>query len=240
MKKAKYGIDAPFVPVSYSIFILALFLIGFLFVSAGHQWAYNFFGYGLFCCVLLSIYMHTTLKGKYQIWNKVLSEWKLNQNAHFLDLGCGRGAIFYLIVKTLGKTVKGTGIDLWRKVDQSGNDRSIAMNNAAIEGVSNQIQLITGDMRSLPFQNNSFDFVTSNMAIHNIKQKMDRRKALKEAYRVLKSGGILIIVDISYGKEYKAVVEELGMVNVTLKNAGWQGWWSGPFVSTYILTATKC
>ncbi|MCM2534778.1 class I SAM-dependent methyltransferase [Neobacillus pocheonensis] len=239
MKKAKYGVDAPLVPLSYSICTIALFLLGIVMVSIGYKWAYNFFGYGFFCFVFLSIYMHTTLKGKYQIWNNILSELNLNQSSYFLDLGCGRGAIFYLIIKKLGKSVRGTGIDLWRKVDQSGNDLSIAEENAEIEGVNNQVELITGDIRKLPFKDNSFDFVTSNLAIHNIKLKSDREKALKEAYRVLKSGGKLIIADISKVKEYKNIVEDLGMVNVTLKNAGWQGWWSGPWVSTYILIATK-
>jgi arsenite methyltransferase len=239
MKKAKYGVDAPLVPLSYSICTIALIVLGAIMVSVGYKWAYNFFGYGFFCFVFLSIYMHTTLKGKYQIWNKILSNLNLNQNCHFLDLGCGRGAIFYLIIKRLGKSIRGTGIDLWRKVDQLGNDISIAEKNAEIEGVQNQVELITGDIRNLPFKDNSFDLVTSNLAIHNIKHKTDREKAIKEAIRVLKIGGKLIIVDISKIKEYKSIVEDLAMDNVTLTNAGWQGWWSGPWVSTYILMATK-
>jgi SAM-dependent methyltransferase len=239
MKKAKYGVDAPMVPLSYSICTIALILVGIITALVGYKYAYNFFAYAFFCLLFLSIYMHTTLKGKYEIWNKILSDLKLNQKAHFLDLGCGRGAIFYLIVKTLGESIRGTGIDLWRKVDQSGNDLSIAKENAEIERVSQQVELMTGDIRNLPFNDNSFDFVTSNLVIHNIKRKPEREKALKESHRVLKSGGTLIIADISKIKEYKAVVENLGMVDITLKNAGWQGWWSGPWVSTYILIAKK-
>jgi cyclopropane fatty-acyl-phospholipid synthase-like methyltransferase len=65
-----------------------------------------------------------------------LADLKLKQNAHFLDLECGQGAILNIIVKTLGNSKRSSGIDLWRNVDQSGNDLSIAKENAEIEWVS--------------------------------------------------------------------------------------------------------
>ncbi|NEY20224.1 class I SAM-dependent methyltransferase [Bacillus ginsengihumi] len=239
MNEPKYGIDAPIVPISYFSCFVILALLGIILISLGHDWAFWLLGYAFFCLICLFFYMHSTLKGKFTIWNNILADLEIKQQAHFLDLGCGRGAIFYLIIKKLGTTVQGTGIDLWKKIDQSGNGIDIARKNAELEGISKQIDLITGDIRSLPFKDQYFDFVTSNLVIHNIHQKADREKALQEAHRVLKEGGKLIITDISKVKEYKCVLENLGMVNITLKNAGWQGWWTGPWVPTYILIATK-
>lgn len=44
-------------------------------------------------------------------------------------------------------------------------------------------------MIELPFENKKYDFVTASMAIHNIKPKQNRYKALDEATRVLKQRG---------------------------------------------------
>lgn len=56
-------------------------------------------------------------------------------------------------------------------------------------------------MIELPFENKKYDFVTASMAIHNIKPKQNRYKALDEATRVLKTEGLLIILDTGNHKK---------------------------------------
>ena len=83
-----------------------------------------------------------------------------------------------------------TGIDLWSTHDQSGNARDVTLRNAALEGVSDRIDIETGDMRALPFPDGTFDVVVSSLAIHNISSNAARAQAIAEAWRVLKRAGV--------------------------------------------------
>jgi arsenite methyltransferase len=57
--------------------------------------------------------------------------------------------------------------------------------------VADRVELDTGDMRQLPFADNTFDLIISNMALHNIPSAAGRRAAIDEAVRVLRPGGRL-------------------------------------------------
>jgi len=84
-------------------------------------------------------------------------------------------------------------------------------------------------MTDLPFPDNSFDLVLSNIAIHNVKGKVVRNKVIEEAVRVLKPGGRLLIADMRGTSQYRDRLVQLGMTGVTRKNLGWRLWWSGPW-----------
>ncbi len=64
-------------------------------------------------------------------------------------------------------------------------------------------------------------------------------KAIDEALRVLRPGGRLLIADISATAQYKVRLAALGALDITRRNLGWRLWWSGPWMPTYLLTATK-
>lgn len=66
---------------------------------------------------------------------------------------------------TLGQAV---GVDLWRSQDQSGNDIQFTRVNAEHAGVADRIELHTADMTELPFADDSFDVVTSALAIQHL------------------------------------------------------------------------
>jgi len=50
-----------------------------------------------------------------------------------------------------------------------------------------------GDVRNLPFSDNSFDLVVSNSTLDHFLTAEDIHRSLQELYRVLKSGGELVI-----------------------------------------------
>ena len=111
--------------------------------------------------------------------------------------------------------------------------------NAIAEDVADRVELHTGDMTALPFEDNTFDVVVSSLAIHNISGLAGREKAVDEAVRVLRPGGRLRIADIRGTKQHQAQLIRIGMSEVTRSRLGWRFWWGGPWAATRLVTATK-
>jgi ubiquinone/menaquinone biosynthesis C-methylase UbiE len=92
------------------------------------------------------------------------------------------------------------------------------LHNAAVEGVSDRVDVETGDARALPMRDASFDAVVSSLAIHNIPDAEGRAQAIREAVRVLKPGGQIAIQDIMHTGQYMKVLRECGMDDVRRTN----------------------
>jgi len=114
----------------------------------------------------------------------------------------------------------------------------VTRRNATIEGVLERVAIETGDMRSLPFADGSFDLVLSSLAIHNIRTRLDRAKAVAEGWRVLKPGGRLLIADIRSTALYAKTLDALGAMTTT-RRLGWRFWYGNPFAATTLVTASK-
>lgn len=153
-------------------------------------------------------------------------------------MGCGRGAVLTAVARRL-TTGRVTGVDIWSTSDQSGNARDVTLRNASLEGVSDRVQIETGDMRALPCADATFDLVVSSLAIHNIRSNADRRRAIQEAFRVLKPGGRIVIADIRATAVYADELRTLGAADVRRRRLGWRFWWGNPFGATTLLTASK-
>lgn len=229
--KGSYGIDAP-----YLLPVLALLLIANLVqgVMSGKLWP--FLGAALILgCAALGFY--ASRLGKFLVWGELLDGLKLSGDERILDIGCGRGAVLMLAAQRL-RTGRAIGLDLWRKGDQSGNGADATERNAVAEGVADRVELRTADMTALPFENASFDVIVSSIAIHNV-DRPGRDKTIEEAVRVLRRGGRLMIADLSATRQYLARLNDLGMTNVERINLGWRMWWTGPWLSTHLVTASK-
>jgi ubiquinone/menaquinone biosynthesis C-methylase UbiE len=192
----------------------------------------------LFLLGISSFMFHTTLRGKFLVWAELLDGLGLRGDERILDLGCGRGAVLLMAAQRL-TTGRAVGVDLWRNADQSGNSAEATLRNAVAEGVADRVELHTGDMRALSFENDRFDVVVSSLAIHNISGRPDRDKAIEEAARVLRPGGRLMIADIWATRQYQAQLSKLGMRDVARRRLGWRLWWGGPWAPTYLVTAVK-
>jgi arsenite methyltransferase len=182
-------------------------------------------------------FIYATRSGKFRVWSGVLDDLGLRGDETVLDLGCGRGAVLLAVAKRLpaGRAI---GVDLWR-ADQTDNSQHATLTNAALEGVSDRIELHTADMTALPLADNSVDAVVSNLAIHNIPEHAGRRRALQEAIRVLRPGGRLAIGDLWETRQHAEQLRELGWRDVRRRNLGWRMWYGGPWFSTRLVTATK-
>ena len=148
---------------------------------------------------------------------KLLNLVQWSGNEFVLDVGCGRGLMLIGAAKhlTSGKAI---GIDLWSQQDQANNSSAAALSNAAIEGVTERVEVKTADMRQLPFPESYFDIVLSSWAVHNLEVETDREKALDEIIRVLKPNGMVILVDIEHQDEYAKYFELHGMTNIRFYN----------------------
>lgn len=109
------------------------------------------------------------------IYRKVLDELKPTPQHLLLDAGCGSGLFSYMAIKAGAEVI---GIDAAPGLLEVARKRN--PNNNFMEE----------DLESLPFANDSFDFVTG---FNSFQYAGSFTKALAEAARVLKPGGKLVI-----------------------------------------------
>ena len=231
-RRGAYGIDAPYGPAFMAVVAALELALAVIFGKVSNLLA------ALFSLAILGFYLHGTLRGKFIVWAELLDRLTLRGDERILDMGCGRGAVLLMAAQHL-TTGRGVGVDLWRSVDQSGNSAEATQRNAVAEGVADRVELHTGDMTALPFEDNSFDVVVSSLAIHNISGRAGREKAIDEAVRVLRPGGRLMIADLRATRQHQAQLAKIGMSDVARRGLGWRFWWSGPWAVTGIVTATK-
>jgi arsenite methyltransferase len=158
--------------------------------------------------------------GKLALRDKLLDSLDLKGEEKILDAGCGRGLMVIGAAKRLQKTGKATGVDVWDAAVLSGNSSDAAKANAKMEGVADKVRFETGDIRKLVYPEKSYDVAMSAVAIHNLGDREDRIKAVREMWRVLKPGGRLLILDIFHVGEYASVLREAGAEDVTVESHG--------------------
>jgi arsenite methyltransferase len=231
-RRGSYGIDAPYAAAFIAVLIAAELVLAIL---SGRVLPFLAVA---FLLTLAASYLYTTLRGKFVVWAELLDRLGLRGDERILDLGCGRGAVLLMAAQHL-TTGRAVGVDLWRSADQSGNSAEAARRNAVAEGVADRVELHTGDMTALPFEDNSFDVVVSSLAIHNISGRAGREKAISEAVRVLRPGGRLMVADIRATRQHQARLAKIGMNDVARRGLGWRFWWGGPWAATRLVTATK-
>ena len=186
-RKGDYGYDAPYALMTFAALGASAVVAAIVawWSQSGHLAAMLGF-YGAFFLANAASFFYTTRRGKFQVWDEILDDLHLRGDERVLDMGCGRGAVLTAVATRL-RTGRVTGVDLWSTRDQSGNSRDVTMRNASLEGVSDRIDIETGDMRALPFPDGTFDVVVSSLAIHNISSNAARAQAVAEAWRVLKA-----------------------------------------------------
>ncbi|MBD8553799.1 bifunctional demethylmenaquinone methyltransferase/2-methoxy-6-polyprenyl-1,4-benzoquinol methylase UbiE [Rhizobium sp. CFBP 8762] len=105
-----------------------------------------------------------------------------------LDVAGGTGDIAFRIVEASDRQAHATVLDI------NGSMLAVGAERAGKKGLSDNLTFVEANAEDLPFENNSFDAYTIAFGIRNV-PRID--VALSEAYRVLKRGGRLLVLEFS-------------------------------------------
>jgi len=129
-----------------------------------------------------------------KVWDKLAEKWHeyrkntvyevldflKGKKGKILDMGCGSGR----------NIIKLSGVE-WYGVDFSGEMLKIAERDAKAKNI--KAVFFKSTLEKLPFEDNSFGYVTFISTLHCIEKKSNRKKALKELFRVLKKNREAVI-----------------------------------------------
>jgi SAM-dependent methyltransferase len=123
-----------------------------------------------------------------------------------LDVGCGNGRLTIQITKRYPQA-EVIGIDYWGKAWEY--SKGVCDRNTSIEGVAGRVAFERANASSLPFDDETFDVVISNLVFHEVRDVRDKRELIREALRVVKKGGCFVFQDLFLWKLVYGKVDDL-------------------------------
>ncbi|XP_010460123.1 PREDICTED: 2-phytyl-1,4-beta-naphthoquinone methyltransferase, chloroplastic [Camelina sativa] len=129
--------------------------------------------------------------GQHRIWKNMAVSWSGAKTGDYvLDLCCGSGDLAFLLSEKVGSTGKVMGLDF------SCEQLAVAASrqNHKARSCYKCIEWIEGDALDLPFGDCEFDAITMGYGLRNV---VDRDRAMREMYRVLKPGSRVSILDFN-------------------------------------------
>jgi SAM-dependent methyltransferase len=110
-----------------------------------------------------------------------------------LDIGCGGGSLTLALAqgRPLAQVV---GVDYWGGAWEFSQNQCQAQAQAL--GLGRRVTFQRASALTLPFADDSFDLVVSNLVFHEVAQAKDKREVVREALRVLRPGGRFVFQDL--------------------------------------------
>ncbi|WP_397364852.1 bifunctional demethylmenaquinone methyltransferase/2-methoxy-6-polyprenyl-1,4-benzoquinol methylase UbiE [Olleya sp. R77988] len=143
--------------------------------------------------------MFDTISGEYDGLNRVISfgidiKWrkkvvaliKATNPKNVLDIATGTGDLAINLAETSADKI--VGLDISSGMLEVGKQKIKAKN------LDQKIEMIIGDSENMPFDDNTFDAITVAFGVRNFETL---EKGLKDILRVLKPGGIFVILETS-------------------------------------------
>jgi len=126
--------------------------------------------------------------GIHRLWKDAMMDWLAPRpGQRLLDVAGGTGDIAFRFLKRAPEA-SAVVLDMTESMLDAGRKRAEA------ERLGDRLEWVVGDAMALPSENASFDVYTISFGIRNVTRIGD---ALKEAYRVLKPGGRLMVLEFS-------------------------------------------
>lgn len=130
---------------------------------------------------LISFFLHNS-------WRRdLIKTLNLEKGAKVIDLCCGTGELTLSIAEEINPGGEVYGLDFSEKMLEKATIKQIKSH-------VHNVNFICGNVRDLPFANESFHYATICFGLRNVSYYAD---ALKEARRVLKPGGKLACLETS-------------------------------------------
>ncbi len=126
--------------------------------------------------------------GIHRLWKDAMMDWLAPRaGQRLLDVAGGTGDIAFRFLRRAG-AASAVVCDMTDSMLVEGQKRADA------ESLASQLDWVMGDAMALPFEDAEFDVYTISFGIRNVTRISD---ALSEAYRVLKPGGRLMVLEFS-------------------------------------------
>lgn len=129
--------------------------------------------------------------GMHRVWkDAMIAALNPRKSADYrvLDVAGGTGDIAFRIVEASNRLAHATVLDI------NGSMLGVGAERAAKKGLTENLTFVEANAEDLPFDSGSFDAYTIAFGIRNVPRI---EVALKEAFRVLKRGGRLLVLEFS-------------------------------------------
>ncbi|PKR78852.1 bifunctional demethylmenaquinone methyltransferase/2-methoxy-6-polyprenyl-1,4-benzoquinol methylase [Halalkalibacillus sediminis] len=125
---------------------------------------------------------------RHKAWRKdVMKKMNVHSGEKCLDVCCGTGDWTIALANEVGENGQAIGLDFSQNMLSVGHQKKKDLK-------LDQVNFIHGDAMQLPFEDNSFDYVTIGFGLRNVPDYM---QVIKEMYRVVKPGGSVVCLETS-------------------------------------------